>query len=183
MKYEPDAGTSIDQAVKEAYSQMETVRFDFNGTEITVDGRQTVEKNILDARRALQLPDVDPPFHPETAADALARWDSGETVFTIEMGGLGPGYEQAIQMLVFEIIRDNITKPLPEPKSEESKTWGDATVTRCDDQAGGYSGAMVGAVKHLAYRALRDGWEKTLNSAPIDRYIQVSKNWPTPISK
>lgn len=37
---------------------------------------------------------------PETCEEALARWDAGETVFTAEMGGLGPGYEQAIQETV-----------------------------------------------------------------------------------
>ncbi len=36
----------------------------------------------------------------ETAKDALAAWDRGEIVHSVEMGGIGPGYEQAIQILV-----------------------------------------------------------------------------------
>jgi hypothetical protein len=43
---------------------------------------------------------------PETAAEALARWDDGKTVWTVEMGGLGPGYEQAIHVTAFELIRE-----------------------------------------------------------------------------
>src|SRR5581483_2130454 len=32
------------------------------------------------------------------AADWLARWDAGRAVWSIEMGGLGPGYEQCIHI-------------------------------------------------------------------------------------
>lgn len=117
------------------------------------------------------------PFpHPETAADALALWDKGKTVFTIEMGGLGPGYEQCIQLLAFEMIRDNKDKPLPEP--DKADNWGNETVYRCNDQVGGFSGAQVGCARTIAYRAIRDGWAKMLESAPHDRHIQVSRFWP-----
>lgn len=186
MKYEPRPGTRIDSAVEEAFKMAvearEPVKFDFNGVQISVTAMLSRDENIIVARKSLGLPEKDPPLHPKTALDALARWDKGETVFTVEMGGLGPGYEQAIQMLVFEIIRDNGDKPLPEPKSEAAKHWGDPTVSRCDEQAGGDSGAMVGAAKSLAYRALRDGWEAMVKSAPANRHIQVSKDWPKPIT-
>jgi hypothetical protein len=46
-----------------------------------------------------------------TAQEALSRWDAGDIVWTVSMSGMGPGYEQAIHVLVFEIIRDN--DPLP----------------------------------------------------------------------
>jgi hypothetical protein len=39
------------------------------------------------------------------ASDWLARWDRGEIVHTIEMGGLSPGYEQCIQITCAEILR------------------------------------------------------------------------------
>ena len=29
------------------------------------------------------------------AAEQLRRWDAGDSIWTVEMGGLGPGYEQA----------------------------------------------------------------------------------------
>lgn len=47
------------------------------------------------------------------AGEQLRRWDSGDPIWTIEMGGMGPGYEQAIQVLAIEIVRDEINKPLP----------------------------------------------------------------------
>lgn len=112
-----------------------------------------------------------------TAKDALAAWDANEIVSTIEMGGLGPGYEQAIQLLVFELIRDLADKPLPQTKDEQY-SWGDPTVHRCDHLAGGFSGAQVGAAKQVAYRAIRDGWAKMLESIPQDRKICVSRYWP-----
>lgn len=73
------------------------------------------------------------PLIPETAADALARWDEGDTVFTVEMGGFGPGYEQAIQLLVFEMIRDHINDTRPPYDSDEikaySKSFGEKAIT------------------------------------------------------
>src|SRR3990167_269657 len=47
---------------------------------------------------------------PATAAEALARWDAGQSVFTVEMGGLGPGYEQVIHIMAFEIIRELLSR-------------------------------------------------------------------------
>lgn len=184
--YDPLAGTDINTAVEEAFDKAvlsaEDVRFDFNGTAIVVEVLKTKEENVKIARLALGLSEVDPPFHPQTASDALKQWDSGQTVFTIEMGGLGPGYEQAIQVLVFEMIRDNLRNPLPKQSDPEFKafsdSFGDATVHRIDEKMGGYSGAMVGAAKQIAYRALRDGWEAMLKSAPEDRRIQVSNHIP-----
>lgn len=117
----------------------------------------------------------DNPFIPETAQQALERWDRGDIVASIELGGIGPGYEQAIQILVFELIRDN--QPMPADKDDPIwRTWGDATVTRTDKAVGGYSGAQVGAAKHLAVHALKNGWRKTIDSVDKERRIMVS-NW------
>lgn len=116
---------------------------------------------------------------PRTAQEALARWDRGESVFTIEMGGLGPGHEQAIQILVFELIRDN--EPIPAPDAEgmaDLHGWGEAAVKRTNAEVGGYSGAQVGAAKSLASRAIKKGWAATLAEVPADRLIQISNYWP-----
>jgi hypothetical protein len=181
MKHELSPGTSIDSAAitltAMAKEFSEPVEFDFNGTTLTASPTNSAEENRLSFRAALGLPAVDPPFHPVTARDALTRWDAGQSVFTIEMGGLGPGYEQAIQILVFELIRDMENKPLPEGKVFGS--WGDATVSRIDESCGGFSGAQVGAAKQVAYRAIRDGWGKMLESVQKDRSIQVSKFFPS----
>jgi len=116
------------------------------------------------------------------AIEHLAQWDRGESVWTIEMGGLGPGYEQALQILAVEIVRDELNNPLPQ---KEYGKWGDATVERIDQRdpvtgkyaCGGFSGAQVGAAKQIAYRLLRDGQE-WLKAAPDGRKIQVSRFFP-----
>ena len=185
MNYDPLPGTHIESAIKHAYklatSSGQRQQFVFNDSSIVVLPEITLEENVSRAKTALGI--TDEPFHPQTAKDALARWDKGESVFSIEMGGLGPSYEQAIQILIFELIRDNAEKPLPEPKSADAETWGDATVSRIDEDCGGFSGAQVGAARSVAYRAIRDGWEKMLESAPQDRRIQVSKSFPSLTTK
>lgn len=128
--------------------------------------------------------DIYPDLVAEDAREQLRRWDLGDSIWSVEMGGLGPGYEQAIQILAIEIVRDNIDKPLPEG---EFGDWGDATVSRIDQfdektgtyGCGGFSGAQVGAAKNLAYHWLRDGPKKVHEDPMLkDRLIQVSKFWP-----
>lgn len=123
-----------------------------------------------------------------TTREWLEAWDRGECVASVEMGGIGPGYEQAIQRLVVEIIRDNDCV-CPEwlkdevendKRSERSKTWGDDTARRLDKEPwAGFSGAQVGAARNLAYRILRDGPDGVLESLRKqgieDRLIIVSK--------
>lgn len=115
----------------------------------------------------------------------LNKWDAGEAVWSVEMGGLGPSYEQAIQVLIIELIRDNLGKPLPvekpTPKELERGVlpwteWGNPTVHRINEVCRGFSGAQVGAAKSVAFRILRDGWEKAIKSAPEERRIQID-NW------
>ncbi len=84
------------------------------------------------------------------AKEQLRRWDAGESIWSIELGGLGPGYEQAIQVLAIEIVRDYLDKPLPD--KEAWSTWADDTVHRVNKHCGGFSGAQVDAAKKLAYK-------------------------------
>lgn len=111
---------------------------------------------------------------PEHVRDALVRWDMGEGVMTVEMGGLGPGYEQCIQITVFELIRDNLDKKLPDTLQD---SWGQDSLIRVDKQLG-LSGAQAGSAQYLAYVYLRDGWRKVVEQASDDRRIQVSKEFP-----
>lgn len=114
-------------------------------------------------------------LYPPTAAEALARWDKGDNLFTVEMGGLGPGYEQSIQVLMFELLRRVPASAVADEQDYRR---------RCDeviadvDQHLGLSGAQCGAAQWLAFRALRDGWQNTLLATPDERRIQVSKHWP-----
>lgn len=111
---------------------------------------------------------------PETVAEALAKWDAGESVFSVEMGGLGPGYEMAIQGLAFEMMRDLLSRDPVVIRDEDL----DAVVRRLNDQPwAGFSGAQVGAAKSLAARVCLDGYRKALRhpSLESDRLIQVCK--------
>lgn len=121
---------------------------------------------------------------PETVKDALELWDSGQPVFTVSMGGLGPGYEQALQMLAFEIMR--AFRNLPVPAEDDETGWkrinvvADKVVAKLDKEDwGGFSGAMVGAAKNLATVTWRNGYRKALRMPAVkDRLIQVSKRFP-----
>jgi len=118
---------------------------------------------------------------PETAAEALTRWDAGEIVWTAEMGGLGPGYEQVIHIIAFEAIRVLLTLEIAwEVEPEEWKTFyrnvQDEVTPKIQNL--GCSGAQFGAAMNLAFRVVKIGWAKALDELPKDRLIQVSKNWP-----
>ncbi len=114
-----------------------------------------------------------------TAKEALAAWDAGEIVTTVELGGLGPGYEQAIQVLAFEIIRDWPRTSVTNEDKDEFQALADKTVHRIDDACCGFSGAQVGAATWLAFQTLRDGWETVLVKArEKDQTTMVSRSWP-----
>lgn len=120
-------------------------------------------------------------FYPKDAADALAQWDAGKSVFTIEMGGLGPGYEQCIHIVVFELIR--AFKDRPEViYSSDNKFVNDEMDEHLFSnpiiKKLGLSGAQAGAGKSLAWAALKNGWRATIKSVENDRHIQVSKHFP-----
>lgn len=100
-------------------------------------------------------------------------------MFTVEMGGLGPGYEQAIHVLVFETLRAHLEKHGAYPPTKESVVAArDKAVKATDKAAGGYSGAQVSAATNLAFVTLSKGWAAALETVPKDRLIQVSKRWP-----
>ena len=127
-------------------------------------------------------------IYPKGAKELLDMWDSGEPIHTIEMGGLGPGYEQAIQVLAIEIVRDWIGKELPHNPDD---AWGEETVRRVDQKlpngknsCGGFSGAQVGAARWLAWKWLTSGPRKLMEHPKLDadRKIMVSSFWPRPAS-
>lgn len=114
---------------------------------------------------------------PETCSEALAKWDKGEPVFTVEMGGLGPGYEQCIQMLAFELIRE-----FKDDKTFDKEGWNGERAEKIVDTLDkklGFSGAQVGAAKSLASFVCSKGYRKALRMSKVkDRLIQVSKRFP-----
>ena len=123
-------------------------------------------------------------LYPETVEDALSKWDGMETVFTIEMGGLGPGYEQAIQIGVIEMCRLLLGEKFPEDNKELNDFFDKnlSTVNRKFDLQ--LSGAQAGAINNLSYRYLKNGWANTIRDfkkqcpEQEDRIILVSNHWP-----
>ncbi len=120
------------------------------------------------------------------AADWLARWDEGRSVFTIEMGGMGPGYEQAIQITAAEVLRHMLEKKYDHAKWSEKDEWArdrelirDASFKNKVIDGLGLSGAQYGAAVNLASRLYMDGPRKVMNEPSIkDRHIQASKTFP-----
>jgi hypothetical protein len=120
------------------------------------------------------------------AADWLARWDAGKSVWTIEMGGMGPGYEQCIHITAAEVLRH-----LLEAKYDPS-LWQDKDVWKRDREviekygfankrieALGLSGAQWGAAVSIATKLYMDGPRKIMNEPSIkDRHIQVQRTFP-----
>ena len=114
---------------------------------------------------------------PETVDDALALWDAGNSIFTVEMGGLGPVYEQAIQVLAFAIMRR--VKDMDLEDADAVKGAADLIVHELSDELGGLTLAQVGAAKNLAYVVCRKGYRAALSEDAVkDRHIQVSKGFP-----
>ena len=116
-----------------------------------------------------------------TIEEVIEAWKKGDTIWTAELGGMGPGYEQAIQILLFEICCDMYGKPLPE---KDLTGWGEETVKRLDGACYGFSGAQVRAAKITAYQFLKYGYKEMMDKLPEDRKIMVSRECPSlPIPK
>lgn len=122
----------------------------------------------------------------ETAADLVAAWDRGETIWSVSMGGLGPGYEQAIQVMAVEFARAGIGSTLPDGDDEQkSDAWRaicDQVMQRIDSQIGGASGAQYGAASWLSYQWVHGGGPADLmrrcRERDAERAIQVSSHFP-----
>lgn len=119
---------------------------------------------------------------PETVSEALNLWDAEDSVFSVDMGGLGPGYEMAIQGLAFELMRAIRDAAFTEWDNEEAMKHFEETVIEpvcleCDRKPwGGFSGAQVGAAKNLAACVCRKGYRVALEDEAVkDRLIQVCK--------
>jgi hypothetical protein len=120
-----------------------------------------------------------------SAQEAIKRWDQGDILVSIEMGGMGPGYEQTIQTCAIEILRDALiaSNPLTE---ETFRDLADITIHFHNESLGGLSGAQAGAAISLAWQAFSLGWSGMLERAKeamgpvefLDRRIMVSGYWP-----
>ena len=124
--------------------------------------------------------------YPTTAKQWLEQWDSGEPTWTIEMGGIGPGYEQCIQITAAEILRYLVAC------GHDPETWDESTVWEQERKSIehvvfglpmvdslGLSGAQWGAALSLATCFYRQSPEKLLTDPELsDRRILVTINFP-----
>lgn len=91
----------------------------------------------------------------------LSDYDSGKEVETVEMGGLGDGYEVSIQHLAIEVIREFLENELPNNIQEEINKITYEVSMRLDDLHG-FSVAQAGAAKNIAFVFLKNGIDKGL---------------------
>lgn len=115
--------------------------------------------------------------------DLLAKWDAGEPVWSVEMGGIGPGYEQAIQNTAFEVLRVMQDRSMDHGDWSDKDKWSKA-VDEIEEavmplvRGEGLSGAQWGAAVNIAAVFYRKGHETALEMVDQDRRILVSKTLP-----
>ena len=120
------------------------------------------------------------------AKEWLRRWDDNKTVWTIAVGGIGPGYEQAIHICCAEILRHLLEAKYDITSWADHNLW---TIDRNAIEAMGHknpkidelglSGAQWGAALRLAVFLYRDG-PRVLMADPKtkDRHILVQRYFP-----
>lgn len=127
-----------------------------------------------------------------TNEDVLRAWDAGDSVWSCSLGGLGPGYEQCIQLMGFEMLRAMLANPFDWDgfegvgDGEKRARWeaysekieADPTVAKTVKHLQP-SGAQHGAAMNIASVFARNGYAKGMAMVPDDRRIQVRKHFPT----
>jgi hypothetical protein len=112
----------------------------------------------------------------------LVAWDAGGIIWSVELGGLGPGYEQAIQIAAVEFARacKNL-KGMNKHSTDRFRTCCEAKLKEIDAELRGLSGAQFGSAQWLAWQWCFNGGPKALiKRATLHRTIQVSRTWPQP---
>lgn len=148
---------------------------------------------FLDGRKVFYRTEAEDAEHAEVeiygadCADWLSRWDEGRGVWSIEMGGLGPSYEQCIQITAAEILRC-LLDMAPNPDDwQDNEAWRrtrdaiEAAVHANDTVSTlGLSGAQFGAAMSLATGLYRQGPRKVFTDPKLeDRKIQVRRTFPS----
>lgn len=86
----------------------------------------------------------------------IKKFDDGEGVPSIVMGGLGRGYEFAIQKGAIEVLRSAVDKQYnledDDEKQTKFKEICNDKIKEIDDELGGLSGAMFGALQWLSFQ-------------------------------
>lgn len=147
---------------------------------------------FLDGRKVFYRTEAEEVEHREIesygadAAEWLKRWDDGKGVWSISMGGLGPGYEQCIQITAAEVLRTLLAKQYDVTKWGWDEAW---QRDRKEIEAAGFanptisalglSGAQWGAALNLAMCLYRSGPRAVFTDERVkDRKIQVCRVFP-----
>jgi hypothetical protein len=163
-----------------------TARFYGKGIGFTVrglflDGQQVFYRTEAEDKEKHELD-----TYGTDAADWLKRWDEGTTVWTIEMGGLGPGYEQCIHITAAEILRHLLDRKYELAAWDDREAW---ERDRKEIETAGFanerisalslSGAQWGAAMNLALQFYRRGPRAVMTDERVkDRHIQVQRAFP-----
>ena len=110
----------------------------------------------------------------------ISDYDSGKVMESVSMGGLGDGYEIAIQDCAVEIIRGLQGIEVPEKDEDFRKQFesvSNEVATRLDKKHG-FSGAQVGAAKNIAavfWRKTPEVGIQTMKDQDAERIIHIQK--------
>lgn len=118
----------------------------------------------------------------KNAADLVRKWDADETIWSITLGGFGPGYEQALVIAAVEFAREGLDVPLEGDLEQFFRAgWEEVclhALERIKPWFTGLSGAQYGAAKWLAWQWVHgDGPAFVADKKYDDRTIQVSRRW------
>jgi len=110
-----------------------------------------------------------------TNKEVVKKWKSGDTIWSVELGGLGPGYEQALQNFLFDLFAYLVKSKIPLKSLSNDKKYSKRYEDICDKIAKGreLTGAMVGSARATAYQFYKYGYAERMKTAPDDRMIQV----------
>jgi len=164
-----------------------TVRFygskglGFSVRGIFIDGRKVFYRTEAEEKEHREIES-----YGADAADWLKRWDDGKGVWSVEMGGLGPGYEQCIQITTAEVLRHLLAQKYDIAQWADNDVWQRdrkaieaAGFANPDIAALGLSGAQWGASLSLATVFYKRGPRAALTDEAVkDRKIQVSRVFP-----
>lgn len=161
-------------------------RFYGKGVGFSVRGLYLAGVKVFYRTEAEEVEHQEIALYGADCADWLKRWDEGRSVWSIEMGGLGPGYEQCIHITMAEILRHMLAEGYDWKQWEDKDTWGrvrDAIETYSFENSTikqlGLSGAQWGAALNLASHLYRDGPRKIMADERVkDRKIQVQRTFP-----
>lgn len=107
----------------------------------------------------------------------VVLWQTGAIVASIELGGIGPAYEQAIQNFLFKIlsylVEFKISPAGLSDKENYSKTYNEICEKLSSEED--LSGAMFCAAKNLAYQFYVKSYRVVMAECPQDRIIQVMR--------